>query len=201
MFQIAHQVWNGNNPGQDRAFSARIDSRVVLAVADGAGGRSGGAEAAEMAIQHIKQCAFMLNSQTDCEKLLNQLDQLIAADKVAGETTAVVCVVKASGIVGASSGDSGAWVVGQSSIDELTSNQVRKPFLGSRAAQIVGFERNHFEGTLLVATDGLLKYTSRELIIASVRNPAFDSIADKLISLVRYQSGALPDDVSIVLCR
>jgi serine/threonine protein phosphatase PrpC len=201
VFQIAHKVLDGNSPGQDRAFSLSLDSRVVLAVADGAGGRSGGVEAAEMAIQHIKQRASTLDSQKDCENLLIQLDQLIATDKIAGETTAVVCVVKASGIVGASSGDSGAWVIEQSAIDDLTSNQVRKPFLGSGASPIVGFARNRFAGTLLVATDGLLKYTSRELIAAAVRNPVFDSITGKLISLVRYQSGALPDDVSIVLCR
>jgi serine/threonine protein phosphatase PrpC len=201
MLQTSHILLEANKPGQDRVLDLNLGSRVILAVTDGAGGRSGGAEASEMAIQHIQSRAATLSSQDDCEKLLRELDQIISKDAVAGETTSVVCVMDSNRIFGASSGDSGAWVVDQTSVDELTRNQIRKPFLGTGVAPVVGFSRERFGGILLVATDGLLKYASRESISDVIRHQPFETITEKLISLVRYPSGDLPDDIAAALYR
>lgn len=65
----------------------------------------------------------------------------------------------------------------------------------------VAFNSSLLEGTLLVASDGLLKYTSQEKIAEMIASVDFDGIAEELVALVRYQSGALPDDVSILLAR
>jgi serine/threonine protein phosphatase PrpC len=65
----------------------------------------------------------------------------------------------------------------------------------------VSFTRGLLEGTLLVASDGLLKNTSLEKITATILTADFDDAASKLVELVRYQSGALPDDVSVLLVR
>jgi len=40
-----------------------------------------------------------------------------------------------------------------------------------------------------------------EKIAATILAADFDSAANKLVELVRYQSGALPDDISILLAR
>ena len=51
----------------------------------------------------------------------------------------------------------------------------------------------------MLATDGLLKYTSSERILAVCREHPPEVATQKLIELVRYPSGALPDDVTIIV--
>lgn len=56
-------------------------------------------------------------------------------------------------------------------------------------------------GTLLLATDGLTKYTSAERIVDVIRTTPFDDTPRALIELVRPSSGRLPDDVAVILAR
>jgi PPM family protein phosphatase len=201
MFKSNFITQSAQGSGQDRIQILRFDDRIILAVADGAGGRSGGAEAADITINLISQRADSLISQKHCGQLLNEIDIAISSDQIAGETTAVVVVVSPKTIFGASVGDSGAWILKGTGIDDLTRSQIRKPFLGSGVATSIGFSRDALHGTLLVATDGLLKYTGRETICATVEKTKFDDVTAALIGLVRYPSGDLPDDVTIGLCR
>jgi len=134
-------------------------------------------------------------------EFLTSLDQEMVAHGTYGETTCVVVVVSDNGIVGTSVGDSGALIFSETGAENLTANQVRKPLLGSGLAIPVNFTRSALDGTLLVASDGLLKYTSQEKITATILASDFESVANKLVGLVRYQSGALPDDISILLAR
>ena len=201
MFQTSQAIQPAEGNGQDRLVVLRTETKVIIAIADGAGGRSGGAEAADLAAKLIGERAKILSTQADCERILTELDGIVASNSAAGETTTVVAIISSAGIVGASVGDSGAWLVNGTGIDDLTMNQVRKPFIGTRAAIPIGFARARVDGTLLVATDGLLKYTSREKIAAVIQQSAFDTAPSALVSLVRYHSGALPDDVTCALCR
>ena len=201
MFEHNYILCAAEGSGQDRIKILDYGERIVVAAADGAGGRSGGAEAADMALELMIRQATCLTSQSDCERLLGAVDVAIASDKVAGETTGIIAVLSANAIIGASVGDSGAWILDGAGIDDLTRHQVRKPFLGTNGACPAGFTRSALRGTLLVATDGLLKYTSRELIAGVVQNTAIAELPAALVKLVRYPSGALPDDVTIGLCR
>jgi hypothetical protein len=201
MFKSNFTNQSTRGSGQDRIQIFHFDKKVVLAVADGAGGLSGGAEAADIAINFISQRSDSLSSQKHCEKLLREIDNAISSDRIAGETTAVLVVVSLNYIFGASVGDSGAWILNGTSIDDLTRSQIRKPFLGTGVATPIGFSRDALHGTLLVATDGLLKYTSREAISAALERANFDDSPAALVSLVRYSSGELPDDVTVGLCR
>jgi len=63
------------------------------------------------------------------------------------------------------------------------------------------FVRNSSEGTLVVATDGLWKYTSLELIEQKVRTGNAESLAKELAGLVRLRSGTFPDDIAVATCR
>ena len=201
MFETSQIVLTAGEKGQDRIKVMRDGERLIFVIADGAGGRSGGAEAAEMVVRLVCEHARDLQSCGDCEKLLGEIDRAILADGIAGETTAVIVVASVNKVFGASVGDSGAWILSGAHIDELSQGQVRKPFIGTGAALPVGFSRGGLDGTLLVTTDGLLKYTSREAISATIGKCNLDALPEALVKLVRYASGNLPDDIAIGLCR
>lgn len=190
----------GNPENQDRGLVVDHDSRIVLCVADGAGGRSGGTEAACMAVEVVRQNASLLDNAESCAEVLRRMDTAIAKDSIAGETTCVLVVVAAEKLFGASVGDSGAWLIPTSGNHvDLTQAQQRKPFIGSGSAWPVSFQLHRQVGRLLLATDGLLKYTSAERIIDVCREYNTDVAAQRLIDLVRYASGALPDDVTLIV--
>ena len=52
--------------------------------------------------------------------------------------------------------------------------------------------------SLLLATDGLLEDTSSERIVTVCRDEVASNVPRGLIELVRYTSGALPDDVTVI---
>jgi serine/threonine protein phosphatase PrpC len=190
----------GNPGNQDRGLVIRDGPRVVLCVADGAGGRSGGAEAAVLATELVRQSAERLVNAESCVELLRKLDTAIYKDANAGETTCVVAVATLEEIFGASVGDSGAWLIPATGDHiDLTKGQHRKPFIGSGSAWPVSFLRSREAGCLLLATDGLLKYTSPERVNTVCREHPADVAAQRLIELVRYPSGALPDDVTVIV--
>ena len=202
MFATSKQIHAGGKELQDRAEFFWCGSNLVLVVADGAGGMSGGAEAAQFLVEGVKKKIGSTSMNTDgLNELLTLLDREMVAIGAFGETTGVVVVLSDRGIFGASVGDSGAFIFSKTGLENLTANQIRKPFLGSGRAIPIPFTRDLLNGTLLVATDGLLKYTGLEKIAATILAADFDSAANKLVELVRYQSGALPDDISILLAR
>lgn len=153
-----------------------------------------------MVVELVRQNANLLINAESCAELLRKMDAAIAKDAVAGETTCAVAVVTSEEISGASVGDSGAWLIPTSgNYIDLTQGQQRKPFIGSASGWPVPFRRPREAGRLLLATDGLLKYTSAERINATCREHPADAAAQRLIELVRYPSGALPDDVTIIV--
>jgi len=134
--------------------------------------------------------------------VLRKIDAAIAKDSVAGETTCALAIVTPEEIFGASVGDSGVWLIPDNGAHaELTQAQQRKPFIGSGSAWPVPFRHPMQGGSLLLATDGLLRYTSAERIIETCRQHPTESAARRLIELVRYASGALPDDVTLILSK
>jgi PPM family protein phosphatase len=185
---------------EDRVEIRDQGDRVVIALADGAGGQSGGARAAEFAVQSILRHVPILDpaAWVSC---LAEIDRQLLEDGHGGETTAVAAVITADVVVGASVGDSGAWFIGAGGYENLTAHQQRKPLLGSGVAVPVLFQFGVAEGTLLIATDGLLKYTSAETICEKVRWSTLENAPRILIDLVRLKSGALQDDVAVALCR
>ncbi|MGC3961051.1 MAG: protein phosphatase 2C domain-containing protein [Verrucomicrobiota bacterium] len=192
----------GNPENQDRGLVVIDGLRIVLCVADGAGGRGGGAEAATMAVELIRQNTSLLINAESCAEALRKIDADIAKDAVAGETTCAIAVVTPEEIFGASVGDSGVWLIPETGNHlDLTHAQERKPFIGFGSAWPVSFQRPRQAGCLLLATDGLLKYTSAERINAGCGEHPVDVAAQRLIELVRYPSGALPDDVTVIVSK
>jgi serine/threonine protein phosphatase PrpC len=196
------QTVAGNPENQDRGLVLHDGPRLVLCIADGAGGRSGGAEAASLAIKLIREDAFRLNNGDACVEALRRMDDTMAKDSVAGETTCALAIVTPQEIFGASVGDSGVWWIPETGdLLNLTEGQQRKPFAGSGGAWPVAFGRRNQPGWLLLATDGLLKYTSAGRIVGVCREQPVELAAKLLIDLVRYPSGGLPDDVTVILTK
>ena len=182
---------------EDRVEIFEGADRVVLVVADGAGGVGSGDQAAECVVREVKAAFKATTTESGWVAVLSEIDCRIGV----GESTAVIVDVSPSGLCGASVGDSQAWLIRDRELDDLTSGQVRKPLLGSGEAKPVGFRRESFAGLLLVATDGFCNYVKRPELVRRIADFELCEVPRKLVEMVRLKSGELWDDVGIVACR
>jgi serine/threonine protein phosphatase PrpC len=205
-FNVAHALACAREPGEDRVGIFEYEGALVVVVADGVGGVAGGGRAADLVVELVRDAVaapaldpLRVERWTD---LLAGADALLEADRDAGETTGVVLAIAKDLLVGASCGDSGAWLVQPDGrVDDLTARQHRKLRLGSGRARPVSFSRPGLAGTLLVATDGLLNYARPERVAAVALEGDLDRAALDLIQLVRLPGGGLQDDLGVVLAR
>ncbi|HEX8464537.1 MAG TPA: protein phosphatase 2C domain-containing protein [Abditibacterium sp.] len=201
-FEVAQRCLVGS-AGQDRIFARVFDDVAMLALADGAGGRAGGAEAAQIVVNEAAKVAQAVQNPRDANlwaSWLSEVDERIENEPHAGETTAIIAAFGPDFVAGASVGDSSAWLISGDSWIDLTARQIAKPFLG-QGATAVPFSARVNGQTLLLASDGLTKYADAETLISIARGENLERAANALIEAVRYASGALPDDVSCILCR
>jgi serine/threonine protein phosphatase PrpC len=198
MLRVAHRVENGGK-GEDRLLVEHYGARTLAIVADGAGGMGGGAAAAAMACSIAAQRLRTGGAGTaeNWARCLYEADQAVV--RTGGQCTAVVVEISEGRVVGASVGDSGAWLLTGKAIVDLTENQHRKPLLGSDEALPMGFGPIELSGRLLIATDGLFKYATASDIAQRATSLSVNDAVDKLIAGVRLLSGALHDDVAIIL--
>lgn len=200
--QISKQIRASGRVGEDCAEVFRCGDSTVFALADGAGGVSGGLRAAESFIAFVRE--QIDTDRFDCVDvvtLLNGANAKIMDDAAAGETTAIIVIVKNDKIIGASAGDSEVWMFGATDSVQLTRRQARSRRLGMADAHPVAFGPVEFDGTLVIASDGLWKYLDISRIQQIALNQPLDVAADELVDAVRLRSGALQDDVAIILCR
>lgn len=183
----------------DRCAVLQYADRLVLAICDGAGGTRRGADAADHVIRAVARCAEA--GTFDAVALLRECDETLAESNYGGETTAVVVSVNDQGISGASVGDSGAWLFDDDDPIELTHEQLRKPLIGSGEAIPIAFSRGPLNGTLLLASDGLLKYADISRIREILMTVEIEDAPETLVSAVRLRSGALQDDTTVAVCR
>lgn len=179
---------------EDRLLVERCGERTVAIICDGAGNGGRGALAAELAVAElarIGQAGF-----ADWGRALLAVDQLLKRQAQGGETTCVVVDISDDGECrGASVGDSGAWMLPRGSpVRDLTAHQDRSR-LGSGQAYPVRFKAQ-LMGRLVLATDGLFKY----IRAADIHHCAARGV-DALIDSVRLKSGALQDDVAVILLQ
>jgi hypothetical protein len=131
--------------------------------------------------------------------LLAELDDEIRRLPDAGETTGIAMIVTATAIIGASCGDSEAWLLGASSRDELTGSQVRKPRLGAGRAEPRSFHAAA-RGALLLASDGLFRHARMDDVARTVvDDPGRAPTA--LVRILEVQHRKLPDDVAIIVAQ
>ena len=196
-----HELASGRQSSEDRAEVYAHGEDLVVLVADGAGGIGGGARAsaavAETARAVAENPTLDVHDAELWTALLRETDAALAA-KRAGESTAVIVVVGPDRLTGVSVGDSEAWIVTGTSIDDLTRSQERDRLGSGRAAPVV-FQRRRLDGVLLVATDGLFKYASAGRVAATLRAGEVSRAAERLIALARLPKGGFQDDLGIVI--
>jgi len=176
---------------EDRALVLPFGDHWVVCVADGSGGMFvAGTRRA------VDSGTIDLDDPSAWVTLLKALDEEIERFPLAGETTGIALAVTPTSVVGASTGDSRAWLFTESSY-ELTKNQARKPRLGTGRAVPKPFA-TQARGTLVVGTDGLFDYAALDDIRAIVRAASPDA-ADALVRLPGARSRTLPDDVAVVV--
>ena len=146
-FTVAQALAVVREPGEDRLDVIAQETAPIAVVADGAGGLAGGARAAELLVELVREGAalpaFDPRRPDVWIDLLARADLHVDADRDAGETTGVVLAVAEGLVVGASCGDSGAWIIQtDGSIEDLTARQHRKLRLGSGRARPVTFSRS-----------------------------------------------------------
>lgn len=196
--RFAHvvEVAAARGSGQDRARVFERNDGIVIALADGAGGAGNGATTAQAIIDAVGAAGV----GADWSLLLADLDQ--DAKRLGGvQSTAVILSVSESGLAGASVGDSGAWLISGLDVVDLTNGQDRKPLVGDGCNTFRVTAPPIGDGTLLIASDGLLRYAKRHDIARVANGPDLTVAARALVDLVRLTTGGLQDDVGIVLCR
>jgi serine/threonine protein phosphatase PrpC len=185
--------------GQDRALAVPTAGGYLVAVADGAGGTGNGAAAAARLIAGLAKLAGAAAS-TDWFEALLELDDAILSRRSGGQTTGVVAFVNRDRVVGASVGDSSAWLVSPTGeITDLTVHQRRRPLIGTGEALPVVFEADLLGRRLLLASDGLTKYATAERICSLAMQGSVAQAADALANCARLPSGGLQDDVAVVI--
>jgi hypothetical protein len=195
-------IEEASSSDQDRVALRVHDDHLVIVLADGAGGITGGAEAAERVVTALSGAA--LTGADDAVRAVGGID-LVLAQRTGGEATAVLARVGWRGpssfvVVGASVGDSTAWARVDGRWCDLTELQNRRPFVGSGRARPARFLPTGAADALLVASDGLATYAAWSDVLALL-DEGPGEWPWRLVDLARLPSGGLSDDVSAVVVR
>jgi serine/threonine protein phosphatase PrpC len=212
MIRVFSRSEAGGHPENEDAFrtlSLSHDPEYHLcAIADGQGGQSGGAAAAQLACDTclaavIRNSFEQLLFPGTWLKALAEADKTVAANPAAGFTTLVAFCITNQYICGVSNGDSAVVLLdgGQKTI--LTARQPKNPPVGSGAAEGAVFgAKVGQEWKVLAITDGVWKYVGWD----GVFQVASSAISDDLILSLRDRaklrgSGGLQDDFTVVLLQ
>lgn len=205
VFETAQCVRAARRTAADHVARIPVGTGMVLVVADGAGNSSAGTAAAAAVSAHVSSALrterFPLLDAGSWVRLLRTCDADVLSAGHGGETTAVALYVGDGCVVGASVGDSEAWLAASGEVRVLTGGQFRKPLVGTGGVHPVAFSCAASKGVLLLASDGLFKYAPADAVEALLAGDDLESVATALAELPRLRSGTLPDDVGLVVCR
>jgi hypothetical protein len=192
----------GGHPVNEDAFLIQHSptnlEEYCVCMADGQGGRAGGAAAARLACS----TAIAFSGSASWLDKLTRADLAVAADAAAGFTTLIGFEVRGEVVVGASCGDSAVLALcGTGERTELTLNQFKNPPVGSGEATFVPFELELVRPwKLLAITDGVWKYVGWNRIDELVKNYRGEELLAVLQKAARLPgSGQFQDDFTVVL--
>lgn len=176
-----------------------IPEGCLVWVADGQGGRAGGAKAARLA---CGAAMLHIGAADDWPDMLARADRAVASDLEAGLTTLLGFAVWGDTVVGASCGDSAVLAIsGDGEATELTRLQSKNPPVGSGEATFIPFEADLTRPwKILAMTDGVWKYVGWERIRALAKKLGGDELIAALQAAARLPgSGQFQDDFTVVL--
>ncbi len=142
----------------DRLSVLRDAHRTLIALADGAGAGDGAQVAAARAVDELARCfrnGVLPDNPRDWEMVLEGIDHIVLSDPAAGETNALVMMVQQGVVLGASVGDSLAYIVPPAGEVQLLTPRPRKgPRIGTGMARPIGFGPVRLEGRLITRRTG-----------------------------------------------
>ena len=200
----------GGHPHNEDAF--RVEPHplapdvLLVALADGQGGRAGGARAARLAVDTAIELAGQQKASSlgwfAWQDLLRRVDAAVAADPVAGFTTLVAFTIF-DGICaeGASCGDSALLLVDSEGPEVWTAHQQKNPPVGSGDAPFTPLAGSLVAPWQLVAlTDGVWKYAGWPAVTRLAGERRGDALIEALQARARLPgSGTFPDDFTVVV--
>lgn len=210
MLQVLTFSEAGGHPVNEDASAVRphpadLDCWIVC-LADGQGGRAGGARAAQLACE---TAATLASSRTPDEladaftwqSLLAEVDTAVAGDPAAGLTTLIGLRASPGRVVGASCGDSAAVAVSPAGQTVLTARQFKSPPVGSGDATFVPFDAELARPwRLLVMSDGVWKYAGWDRITAAAKGSGGLALMAALQGAARLpRTGDFQDDFTLVV--
>jgi PPM family protein phosphatase len=180
----------------------------IIALADGQGGRTGGAEAAQLAVRTAIQTAFSapvqkLLSERFWTQLLLDVDKAVGDNPDAGFTTFVGVAITDQQVVGVSSGDSQAVLISPTGTAvTLTANQRKNPPVGSQMCHPTPFSTPFpANSRLLLMSDGVYKFVPSETIFSTVAELEARDAIKTIRDLAVGRSGTLYDDFTLVIAN
>ena len=196
-----------DHENEDAVEVRRIHDGWIGAVADGQGGRSGGAKAATRACQILLDLGCELESSAFSRPntwwdLFRTADRSITEDREAGFTTLVAFQIFGGYVYGASCGDGAAYLCNANSqITDLTLHQQKNPQIGSGITSCTFFCSPLAKPwKFLAMTDGVWKYAGREKLTSLLTVANGQDLGLKLEAAGRLPgSGRFPDDYSFAL--
>jgi hypothetical protein len=197
----------GHDINEDAVVVERHSSGAELwlcFLADGQGGRAGGALAARLACRAAADAALALPFRSLAkpsvwDEILRRADGAVRADDGAGFTTLIGFLVGDGVVVGASCGDSALLSLTGESAIELTRSQLKDPPVGSGFARFTPFSARLTGPWLVLAmSDGVWKYVGWDKLIETAAAARGQALLGALQGLARLpRSGRFPDDFAL----
>jgi hypothetical protein len=151
--EISSKQRPAHDTSHDRLSVLRDAHRTLIALADGADSSAASQTAAARTVNELARCfrnGALPPDPRDWVMVLEAIDKVVFSDPDAGETSALVMLVQQGVVVGASVGDSLAYVVpavGEPGL--LTSGQRKEPRIGTGLACPFGFGPVQLDGKLI----------------------------------------------------
>jgi len=199
----------GGHAHNEDAFAVAAHHRaldcLIVALADGQGGRSGGGRAAAVACRAGVEAASAAPPDGLWRPdvwigVLRAADAAVAADADAGFTTLAAFCVRNGVASGASCGDSAvlAAAAGQAGVI-LTARQHKDPPVGSGGARPVYFTaRLTPPWAVLALSDGVWKYAGWDAALTLATQRTGKDLIDALRGRAALPNGRLQDDFTVV---
>jgi len=197
MFEFSSYLEQQNVKGDDALYVVEIGSVIWFCISDGAGGTGQGEKASRYIVEKFKEQTLIegFDSPEDFELFLRKIDMVLSRESHGGEATAIAGKILEGVVVGASVGDSEAWLFNLEYDYELTAMKNIKPLLGSGSSIPIGFGPMNVERFMLLGSDGLFKYVKHKEIKFVLSS---NTKAAQIAELAKNETGKLQDDISAI---
>jgi len=142
-----------HDTSHDRLSVLRDAHRTLIALADGTDSSQAAQTAAARTVDELARCfrnGALPEDPQDWVMVLEAIDHVVLGDRDAGETSALVMLVHEGVVVGASVGDSLAYIISPAGAARLlTPRHRRRPRIGTGLAAPVGFGPTQLDGKLI----------------------------------------------------